>query len=1695
MSAGFGSRRRVLAAGAVLALLVSVLPAVALASAPYRVGYAVGSHTLGTLAPRTGSGGSRVVCVDSDKDDDSSLQDDGSGGSDELSYLLAEYVDQTGSDLEGAALAYIVKSRLGDPGWSSLWSAFKASHDESKVLGKVADLEDEAGKRAGPYKLAVADPRASELDKATGTVPVRGSLRAKGGKGSHMSGVGVTLTISGPAVWANGKKSVHFTTDGHDFAVPMTVEDVSKIKISGVTDADLPPVSYKKYKPKTAGKQDMVSRSSGGSSAKTESAAVFQYSTQPQLASQVSSQLVEAGSVLADSVVVSGGTPGASYKVETDVWGPLADNPAAALAGPPAGVPLFQSLEKTVRLDGAGGAVVEFATTRRVEEAGGFVWRERAAAQGLMLAATTAWGRPTEVSLRAWAPRLGSEAMASKIAVGEPLSDKVTVRGGKPGAQLTVLATAYGPFADWPAASDAAPADAPVFEQEATTVTLDGNGAADVVFTTARATVSTGYYVWQESSVAMNDMAAASSMFGRPEESQFAWAPRLSSEVSEALEWVGSPLVDTVMVEDGVANADYTVSTRLWGPFADKPGESATAPEGAVLFQELEQTVRLDASGSGQAVFTSAAIAQPGWYVWQERAAAQGGAPAVETSFGRASEMSRVSRVSLSSQVADAYTPAGGTLSDTVSVADGRPGADLTVVAAVWGPLDSQPAGELEQPPAGAAKAAEFEQTIRLDNNGRGSATFTTGPLSGTGYYVWRESSKAGGGMAAATSTFGRASETASIPTARLSSQVSAQEVVVGEELSDTVVVSGFQQVAGAAAAKLVLTGQVFGPVAPRAVYPDDPAAPAVYDCSAVSWDGAPLAADIGPLEVSGNATLEGVGRFAPAKVGCYTWAWRLSAASQSGQKLFEVDHPKGQASQTALAAPKRSVVSQVERKVVAGGAVLVDAVSAGWYPNTAVRLVDRLYGPFEPGKLPEGAAVPEGARLVAEQASDGVTDADGNFSATFSFTIPADGAAGDYVWVETLYDTRGAVPTPVETAAAPTDTPAASAAQVAASAAAETAPQAAPRAPDPAAGEAATDPAADQAAGEPQQASDSAPAQAADGLARAARIGQDAAGEAAAPTPEGGADEAAQASGQAAGEQPAESAVSAAEGAATPAIAATGAESAAAAGGVEGTGSSTPAADSAESAAVPASAGAAGGASPAAQPYAEVATGAFGRASETLRVVPRGAVVSKASASEAGVGATVSDAVALSGAAAVLEADQRAAVTLSGKLLGPAKAVGGGCDGADWDGAPVAAEIAEISVVGDVELDGLGAHLLRAPGCYTYTYTFKAVSQDEAVWETVHEPGQPSQTVLVAPPAMRTQTSAQTAGVGAAISDAIEVSGFDKAGAPDGTTVTATPLGPLAAPDGGTCADLSAEDWQKAVDGDEGGLRAGPPQSLPVAGNGELATAPFRVAAPGCYTWVEAMANADGDELSRTSPGEASETTLVAPPTMRTQTSAQTAGVGASLTDTIEVSGFDPAGASPGTVIVAALRGPLPAPAPGGCQAITAAAWAEAIAADPAGLVVGSEQRLDAKGNGTVRTGPVLVQAAGCYTWTERMEAPERPDQPIAETPPGEEFETTLVAPPTMRTQTSAQTAGVGASLTDAIEVSGFDPAGAPPGAQIEAALRGPLPIPESGDCSSIAAKSWVDAISASTTGLVVGAVQTLQVAGNGQLATGPAK
>ena len=343
----------------------------------------------------------------------------------------------------------------------------------------------------------------------------------------------------------------------------------------------------------------------------------------------------------------------------------------------------------------------------------------------------------------------------------------------------------------------------------------------------------------------------------------------------------------------------------------------------------------------------------------------------------------------------------------------------------------------------------------------------------------------------------------------------------------------------------------------------------------------------------------------------------------------------------------------------------------------------------------------------------------------------------------------------------------------------------------------------------------------------------------------------------------------------------------------------------------------------------------------ETFKVETQPAVVTRVSSQTTLAGSAVTDTVDVTGLAGET-------VTVLANLFGPYPAADKMTCAAPpfWTGSFTAAT--DGAYVTDPVT-------LTVPGYYTYR---ESIAASEFV-RAVDTPcaAEPETTIVRGKPQIRTQVSAQEAAPGAAITDAVVVTGLGALSA----TVEVALYGPFP-----SRAEIRCDVPPVAA------------SQLAVTGDGTYTSAPTTLTKAGYYTYRETIAATNAFDGAATGCGEVTETTFVrAKPAVTTVVSNAVVRPGSSISDRIKVTGL---GQTPATVEVR-LFGPFASRAAMDCSGTPL--WKGTVAV---------------AGDGEVDSAKVKVSRAGFYTYRERIvgTASVAPVETVC----GEEVETALASP-----------------------------------------------------------------------------------------------
>lgn len=351
----------------------------------------------------------------------------------------------------------------------------------------------------------------------------------------------------------------------------------------------------------------------------------------------------------------------------------------------------------------------------------------------------------------------------------------------------------------------------------------------------------------------------------------------------------------------------------------------------------------------------------------------------------------------------------------------------------------------------------------------------------------------------------------------------------------------------------------------------------------------------------------------------------------------------------------------------------------------------------------------------------------------------------------------------------------------------------------------------------------------------------------------------------------------------------------------------------------------------------------------------------------------------------------------------------------ADWSATVTVRVYGPFPTEGEIRCDGTpvseGTFRTRGPGTYTtspltlravgwYTYRLEIPGDETHVGVTT-PCGVPAESFRVeVQPRVTTLVSSTRVEPGTTITDRIQVEGLGG----ESATIRAILYGPFSTREAIDCTGTPF--WSGSVQ---------------AVGDGELTTEPVLLEQPGYYTYRETIAAAGFVRAAETACGEAAETTVVVgAPSLTTRVSSQRTRPGATLTDTVVITGLGVLRVT----VAAELFGPFSTTA--------------AIRCDGAPFWKGT---FVATGNGTYTTAPVRLDRAGYYTYRESIV--EGPANAAVTTECADVAETTLTrAEPQVTTLASAEVVVPGTHVHDRVRVTGLGRTSA----AVELELYGPF-------------------------------------------------
>lgn len=982
-----------------------VQPPVAEAAGPHYVGYQATvsgiTMTVGTYESLTGSGGHRVICIDSGADHPTSLKSPVSKLDPQVGYLMATYIDQTTSPATAAALATIVKTKYDQnqskrkAAWNGLSSSQRTSTTE-----RMTKLNAEAAQYAGPYSMT---PTLAKTSTGKGVV----TFGIKTGSGSYFPKVPITLTATNAVFTATGTSTLTVTSTGAAQTAEIKATNAAKVTVSATSATALPSTYWKKYTASDSNDQDMAGANFSPTSV-TGAVAMEGFAAAPVLASTVGTSYAATGTTLTDRVSITQGIPGETVTVNTTVYGPLPAQPSTTALAAPAGTPVFQTLSTTATLDGSGAATVSF-TSKATSAPGYYVWQESTAATGAMEASSSLYGRASETT-SVGVPTIATTVSDQKSRIGDTISDTAAISGlnlvTNAATPLTVTLTGklLGPIPqvdsscdglDWSTAPTAATIPS-------TPVTKNGSIADLGAFKVA----DSGCYTYTETLTGVaggNTVWTVTHSPGKTSQTTFATANLvLSSQVSKQVAAVGEKLADLVKVRGIPEGTTVTVRSTLYGPLDAMPAaETDTVPDGTPVVEKFQTDVTGTADPDQQVTFTTTnPVKAAGIYVWVETAdaSADGIVEATSSAFGQVVETTRVvepklttqasvNRAAINDTFSDTATPAG--VADTIAMAQAASvSSEVTLTGKLLGPIApvNKQCTNLDWSDAPTAATIDSQELAGDDPITNLGSLKATKP----GCYTYTETLTAmvdGKQAWQVVHPAGVAEQTVQVVEPTITTQTSDDMVGLSAQITDQIVVSNMGGNSG------TITARLYGPY----YMTDD------MKCTDVTAEQWQKAIDDGSLGVSADQTITipGHGTFttepvATIEAGCYTWWERLDLGDPTNPS-YTVITPLGDPSETTTVVSPTITTTAVSSTGEATGALFDDILIAGTHGMTGT-ITGKVLGP-----LPKNSLITCDNLDWSTAASVDIAPIKVNGDGTYKTKPVKPDSKGCYTFVETL--------------------------------------------------------------------------------------------------------------------------------------------------------------------------------------------------------------------------------------------------------------------------------------------------------------------------------------------------------------------------------------------------------------------------------------------------------------------------------------------------------------------------------------------------------------------------------------------------------------------------------------------------------------------------------------------------------------------
>lgn len=929
-------------------------------------GWASAPVWLGSFKAPSGSGAEFSWCVEIEEKYNGNFDgtEDVTGGkARQANYIIQKYQGDK-SDLTHAAISYAVHELI-DMDKVNIWNGVIKDQARESVKSLAAGYLSEAAKFVGPYTLGSVDLSMNEMKgKVTKTGLTSGS-------GAKVTDFKATATLSGDAgatFDSNGSKSVTFTP-GDELSFTATAGGPVRVDVS----VEVPGSKVVKY---LSDGQD-IAITGGTNTIKGNAADSADFPAWQPQATSTAVKKVEVGEELIDVLHVKA-APGDSWgriadgsrmKVvyNVDVYGPFNDAPKEQ-SSIPSGLKPLNSVK--VSADGPGDVTAKLGKAAKpgyytyvasVDKAD-----QGANAKYIKANWSAPYGEASETAVTPWQPQITTETSHTVANPGTKIFDKLTVTNNKPGLELPVKSTLYGPFKDKPKLSDTVPTGAPKVATVETTV--KGNGT----FNTPPVELTEGgYYTWVEEVSSTHETKSWKSKFGISEETtKVKWTPQIATETSDFVAKKGESITDKLIVSGNRDGVKLPVESTLYGPFKDKPKLSDAVPANAPKVA----TVTTEVTGNGTFNTPSVKLPAEGYYTWVEQIKETDDTVPWKAKFGQTKETSLVKwQPQIETKTSAALAKKGEILTDTLKVSANKDGVELPVKSTLYGPFKDKPVLS-DKIPADAPKVGTVETKIT------GNGTFKTPGLKlpESGYYTWVEEINETDETDPWKSKYGQKEETSLVKwSPQITTETSKTVAEKGEKIADKLTVSGNRP-----GTKLPVKSTLYGP-----------------------FDAEPKLSDTIPADAKVVATVDteitGNGTFTTPEVelpesGFYTWVEEIGETDETNAWKSKF----GVSKETSLVKWIPQVTTHTSDLIAKKGAPITDKLEVSDnQPGKELEVVSTLYyaGEHRPELQDE---VPADAKAIGSVKTK--VTGNGVFE-TPALEVPTEGY---YVWVEEIVET-----------------------------------------------------------------------------------------------------------------------------------------------------------------------------------------------------------------------------------------------------------------------------------------------------------------------------------------------------------------------------------------------------------------------------------------------------------------------------------------------------------------------------------------------------------------------------------------------------------------------------------------------------------------------------------------------------------------